>query len=207
MNKKEIKKVLRKHEDWVNDNGGTRAYLRGADLRGADLTEADLTRADLRGADLTRADLTEADLTRADLRWANLRGANLRGANLRWADLTRANLTEADLTEADLTEADLRWANLRGANLRGAEINWQSHDLVFEILLNEAGDDIEKRVLAGVIISNRQLCWEEFMKLREPIVTKDQRKWVLYTLAKYVTDGDDAPKVLKRLSKALEETE
>ena len=78
MTSEAIKKVLKVHKKWLNnEQGGERANLR------------------------------EADLREADLRWANLREADLRGADLRWADLRRANLREADLREADLRGADL----------------------------------------------------------------------------------------------------
>ena len=66
-----IKEILDKHKKWLlGEDGGERAYLRGADLYGAYL----------RGAYLRGADLRGADLCGANLRGANLRGANLRGA-------------------------------------------------------------------------------------------------------------------------------
>jgi hypothetical protein len=97
MNQSELSKILKEHQKWLVENGGTRANLTGADLTRADLTRANLTRADLTGADLTRADLTGANLT----------GADLTGADLTWADLTWANLTGANLTRANLTRANL----------------------------------------------------------------------------------------------------
>ena len=92
MKVEKLKEILMLHDEWLNENSGKKADLRGADLRGADL----------RGADLRDADLREADLREADLRSANLRGADLR---------------DADLCNADLRNADLCSANLRGANL------------------------------------------------------------------------------------------
>ena len=63
MNKDVLNEILKKHKMWLdNENGGTRADLRGADLWEADLWEADLRGADLREADLRGADLREADL-------------------------------------------------------------------------------------------------------------------------------------------------
>ena len=58
MTQEEFNAILENHKKWLEENGGERANLKGADLCGADL----------RGA---------------DLRDANLRGANLYGANLR----------------------------------------------------------------------------------------------------------------------------
>jgi len=82
MNIDELKTILEQHKLWLEDNGGERANLRGADL-----LDANLRGADLRGADLQGANLQGANLQGADLRWANLRGADLRWANLRGADL------------------------------------------------------------------------------------------------------------------------
>jgi uncharacterized protein YjbI with pentapeptide repeats len=59
MNQRELNKILRQHQVWLESDGerGERANLRradlqGADLRGADLHGAALMIADLRGADL-----------------------------------------------------------------------------------------------------------------------------------------------------------
>ena len=97
MNKKELQKILDDHKLWLNDDGGEKANLSGADLRYADLSDANLHDADLHdanlsGADLRYANLSDADLSGADLRGADLHGANLRGADLRYADLHGANI-------------------------------------------------------------------------------------------------------------------
>ena len=77
-----IKAVLDKHLKWLmNEEGGSRANLSGANLSGANLSEA--------------------DLSGANLRWANLSGANLSGADLSGANLSRADLSGANLSEAD----------------------------------------------------------------------------------------------------------
>ncbi len=123
MNTQEIKQVLEKHRQWLNsEEGGERAYLRGADLQRADLRGADLQRADLRGVDLQGADLQRADLQRADLRGVDLRGADLQGAYLRGVDLRGADLRGAYLQRADLQRADLRGADLQGAYLQRADL-------------------------------------------------------------------------------------
>ena len=58
MTTTELKEILEKHKKWVNgEDGGERAYLRGANLR-----DADLRGAYLRGADLVDANLRGADL-------------------------------------------------------------------------------------------------------------------------------------------------
>ena len=92
MTKQELKQILEDHKNWLNNNQGRRADLRGANLSGTNLREADL-----RWADLSEADLREVDLRWADLRWADLSEADLSEAKLRWADLRGADLREADL--------------------------------------------------------------------------------------------------------------
>ena len=79
----DLKQILELHKKWLdNEDGGKRAYLRGANLRSADLRGANLRSADLSGADLSGANLRAADLRDANLRDANLWGADLRDANL-----------------------------------------------------------------------------------------------------------------------------
>jgi len=108
-----IEEILEAHREWrYNEEGGSRADLRGADLRGADLRGADL-----RGADLCGADLCGANLCGANLCGANLCGANLHHADLCGANLWGANLHHADLCGANLCGADLHHADLCGANL------------------------------------------------------------------------------------------
>lgn len=107
MDKYELAKVLCQHQMWLENAGGKRAILIGADLAGANLSEAILRQADLRCASLFGAKLFYASLYCADLRGADLSGADLSGANLRYADLRGANLNGADLCSADLIGAEL----------------------------------------------------------------------------------------------------
>ena len=68
MEANKLKDILVKHLKWLNDEeGGTRAYLSGADLSRADLSGANLSGAYLSGAYLSGADLSGAYLSGADL--------------------------------------------------------------------------------------------------------------------------------------------
>ena len=59
----DIPGILERHKKWARwEEGGQRAYLRGADLQGADLQGAYLRGAYLQGADLQGAYLQGADL-------------------------------------------------------------------------------------------------------------------------------------------------
>ena len=103
ITQEQLTKILASHGKWWRDEeGGQRAYLRGANLQGANLQGADLQGADLQGADLQGADLRDADLRGANLQRAYLRDADLRGADLRDADLQGADLQRAYLQGAYL---------------------------------------------------------------------------------------------------------
>ena len=90
--------------------------------------------------------------------------------------------------EEDEEIPDLSGAKLSGANLSGANLPWRSHDLLTELLRRAAEDDIDKLKVAGLILLNREWCWEEFIGLGDPLMG-----WALDALSKYVADGDDAP--------------
>jgi hypothetical protein len=158
----------------------------------ADELEDALGRDALRGADLRHANLGNANLSGADLSHANLRHADLRHADLRRADLRHANLWVANLSGANLSHANLRHADLRHADLSGAKINWESHDLVAELIRREAGENVERRKIAGMVLISTGWCWNEFLALGDP-----QTGWALEVLRGYVIEGDYAPKWLK----------
>ena len=100
----------------------------------------------------------------------------------------RINLRGADLRGADLSGGDLF-----GADLRGAKFNWQSHDLLAEALRRAAGHDVQRRMLAGLLLISRDWCWDVF--LAAPI-DPALREWGLSVLRGYVQPGDDAPEAL-----------
>ena len=152
----------------------------------------------------------------ADLRGANLRGANLRGANLRDADLRGADLRGADLSNADLRGADLRGADLRGADLRGADflhsvlfrasflhahfgninenrtlVSWQSHEMLAEILRQNAGNDLNRLKIAGIIRLCEQWCWLQFMEMDDP-----EKSWAMDVLRLWRRADGNNPRFL-----------
>jgi len=120
MDAKSLKKTLKLHKMWLDDNPNGKC----ANLIDADLSHADLSHAILTNADLSYADLSHAILTNADLRGTNLRGTNLTGADLSYANLTSANLRGANLTGAILTNTNLRNADLHSTNLRYADLSY-----------------------------------------------------------------------------------
>ena len=172
----------------------TRARLIECGISAARLPEEWQPDIDLRADTLTGADLTWANLTGANLTRANLTGADLTGA-----DLTGANLTGADLTGANLTGADLTWANLTGAHLAGIVVAWQSHALLADILRRAAGDNVPRRMLAGLIAISTDWCWGEFLNLD---IDPALREWAIAELRQWVRDSDAAPDALRATSPA-----
>ena len=144
---------------------------------------------------------------------ANLYGANLARANLYGANLTRANLYGADLTRANLTRANLYGANLARANLYGADLTetripWQSHTAISALLCQHAGDDVNQRATAGLILVSTDWCWDEFQEVAKSSARwRKAWEWALATLAPYVQDDDGAPKVLRAEADRLKKAE
>ncbi len=124
---------------------------------------------------------------------ADLRGADLRGADLRGANLSGANLSGANLSGADLSGAYLSGANLSGADLRGAFINWQSHDLIAELLRQWAKDNVQRRMIAGLILISRDWCWKDLLKLKHPL-----KAAAIKHLRTYIKPGDGCPLAKKK---------
>lgn len=92
----------------VDDDGGYRIDLLGANFKNAILPKVLLANSRLMNADLRAASLPEAILS-----GSNLLGADLRGASLKNAHLTGVFLGGADLRGAILSEADLSGAIFR----------------------------------------------------------------------------------------------
>jgi hypothetical protein len=81
-------------------------------------------------------------------------------------------------------------------------MDWTSHDLVSFLLMLDAGKDIEKRKVAGLILVSRDWCWDDFIPMNDPL-----SGWVLETLAKWVVKGDSAPTPLKAAANKLKTAE
>jgi hypothetical protein len=78
-------------------------------------------------------------------------------------------------------------------------LNWQSHWLIARIVMNHAGKSIARRKIAGMIALSTDWCWDEFLAIED-----DEKSWVLSILARYVVDGDKAPKVLRDLASIVQ---
>lgn len=149
-------------------------------LQNAVRCNANLVNADLAGANLAKADLSGADLTEA----------NLSEARLFRAHLLRANLFRANLSGAYLPEANLSGAYLSGAVLLSIQPNWRSHDLIAAILLQAAGDNPRRRMVAGLVRDSRDWCWSKLIAIPG---FKPEKKWALETLQGYATPDNPLP--------------
>ncbi len=138
-----------------------------------------------KGADLRGAYLSGADLRDAILSGAHLRSAYLSGAYLSRADLSRAYLSGADLSRAYLSDADLSSTRLSGADLRSARLNWTSHDLLSEILWQQA--DTEARLMLAAYVGRRKAwCWAQWLHWEHP-----EKAWAVEVLRGWVQEGDE----------------
>jgi hypothetical protein len=52
--------------------------------------------------------------------------------------------------------------------------------LIAEILRREAGGEIEKLMIAGLVLIQRTWCWEQFLAIEHK-----EKQWVLDVLRKY----------------------
>lgn len=165
MDKNELQEILKQHQLWLNNNGGEKINLQGADLRDIDLRKANLRGANLQGVRLWGADLSFANLSYANLRDADLHNVNLYDANLHYADLCKTDLSYADfgwanlncteLSYANLYGADLLDANLSGANLNGAildNVKYNENTSFFALQCPEEGSFIGYKKARGHIV-------------------------------------------------------
>jgi hypothetical protein len=96
---------------------------------------------------------------------------------------------------ADLSRANLSSANLSSANLYRAKFNFQSHTLIAEVLRRAAGEDVEKRKVAGLILVSPDWCWDQFTAncSGDPLFG-----WALEVLRGYITEDDGHPAMLDK---------
>ena len=102
------------------------------------------------------------------------------------------NTVKNTLEEAVKNGANLTGASLYRASLDGASLSWISHDLLAEILRRAAKNDIDKLKIAGLLLVARQWCWEDFLKLNDPL-----KKWALTELARWIKE--DTPESVKAI--------
>ena len=187
ITQEELKKIIASHGKWLrNEEGGKKAYLRGADLRGADL----------RGAYFRGADLEDANLESADLGYANLKGANLKGADLR----------DVDLKGASLRDVDLKGAYLGGAYLKGADLN-KTYYQITRIGSRNATTTYcveDDNVVCGCWNNYRGGTLEEFKKRVESVYGKDGKTPDKKYYTQYMAAVEFFEKMVKA-SKAVKE--
>ena len=97
MTKRKIKKIIKKHQKWLNGEWGGKC------------------------ANFKKKNLKNIDFSNVDLSYADFSGAKLYGANFTGSKLTHTNFILASAKEADFSEADLTFADFYGANLQNAK--------------------------------------------------------------------------------------
>jgi Pentapeptide repeats (8 copies) len=89
---------------------------------------------------------------------------------------------------ADLSGADLSGADLFGADLSRATLYFQAHALLAEVLRQAAGQDVGRRMVAGLVAVSPDWCWEKFLALDHP-----EKTWALGVLRGYLRPGQTLP--------------
>lgn len=185
MNKKQIQKIVKKHEKWIRGEGGKRADLKGsnlkrANLEGVNFKGANLKEVNLKGANLARANLMDVNLKDTNLEGANLTGANLEGANLEGANLEGANLINANLKRANLDFACFPlWCGGLKINIDDKIANQLLYHLLSNIKFsNNVSMEIKKLLLTPEIIKQANKfhrAKEECGKIKEEFLWEDQQ--------------------------------
>ena len=63
--------------------------------------------------------------------------------------------------------------------------------MIAEILRCAAGDNVQRRSVAGLVLVSRDWCWDQFLTIEH-----SELEWALAELRKWVQNSDDAPEVL-----------
>lgn len=176
-------------------------------FRNIDLREIDFSHTDLRGCSFNNSDLyhcnfhmanlTGVDLTGTDLAYANFSFSRCHDTLLNFARAVRSQWEYATLTDADLRNINLYQANLNGANLDGANINWFSHEIIAQILLNDAGDNPEQRQIAGLVLVSRDWCWDRLMEV--PAVAEARGWWTRVLLPFWHEHPENNPDAIRNI--------
>lgn len=100
--------------------------------------------------------------------------------------MTLAQPSIADIAAWNQWRRDnpLAHPDLRRADLTRTQLNWDSPDIISAILANAAGDDYDRRALAGALLVSRDWCWDQWIAL--PLLLD----WVRVTLAPWVRRED-----------------
>ena len=171
--------------------------LSECDLHESDLSHCDLQRAKFREAKLALVDLSNADCSGGDFQDACLSGADMSYGNFEGATFAYATLEDSNLGCADLAGVDFERANLHGADFRSAVIKQTNfyaadlsgvqfdsgcHEIISEILRQAAGKDVQKRMLAGLVLVSKDWCWSEFGHFLSEAGMTDLFAWALGVL-------------------------
>jgi hypothetical protein len=83
-----------------------------------------------------------------------------------------------ELIAAVASKADLGYANLRYANL-GSVRNppMQSHAFWAELLRRAAGDNLHRRMVAGLVAVSTDWCWPRMIALMTGELAQDWQEW------------------------------
>jgi uncharacterized protein YjbI with pentapeptide repeats len=122
---------------------------------------------------------TESDLSNADFIGCDFTLSTFNQTNLVYSSFEGCKFLDSFFDNCDLDLCFLARNNYTRIELKDTTINWNCHDLIGEILRQEAGNDKEKIKVAGYITIQKRLCWRNFLSIDDPL-----KEWAIDVLAK-----------------------
>lgn len=148
------------------------------------INNANMKRLELRSIFVSDSQLEGVSFAYSDLEQAKFRNINSRGISFYYSDLSYSKFENVNLYGCLFTHA-----NLYNIRLIDCTIDWTSHDIVAELLRQEANGDIEKIKIAGAVLLSRHKCWKDLMK----VAKQEDYEWALEVLSKYATESNPLP--------------
>src|SRR5262245_61547168 len=143
-------------------------------------------------------DLRNANLRRAQLSGLSLNDCDLRGALLDGTRLNYCELRNCDLRGLDLRQTFCYGMRVESCRLDGLMIDWNDHSQVAMLLREAAGVDVDRRMVAGLILVSPDWCygtWYRYIQERPAL-----GRWALAVLYRYMYASCGAPAYIQEMA-------
>lgn len=120
---KEVYKILRSHQQWLNGKRGKRANFERMHLRGLDFSNVDLSYATFKYATLTDSNFSGAELFATDFSNSRLHRSiftNIKDGDC--SNFTQSSLKDTDMSYSSFEGSNFTWAFLENTKLKGAKL-------------------------------------------------------------------------------------
>jgi uncharacterized protein YjbI with pentapeptide repeats len=167
---------------------------RGIIFNNTDFKHLKMIKGELHNCEINNSDLTDTTFYSTYFTYVNFTESNLRlasfvGCYFRDTTFTKTELEftsfigcklNCSFINCNLDDCALHSNDYRGIRLKDTPINWDCHDLIGEVLRQEAGNDTEKIKVAGYIAIQKYLCWRHFLSINDPL-----KSWAIGVLRSY----------------------